>query len=142
MCSGVVWCIMTASYMWIEVRTMCMRPHRLLAVVRCLDSVYVRYVRITRNIMQFKAFSFLLLAITPPCMFDVVYRLNLAYLGIHPARCHTPTPPRYASSAPSPPISKIFLFLFFFCTSPCTLRFDLSRFSFVLSEFCVSCGKL
>lgn len=35
MCSGVVWCIMTASYMWIEVRTMCMRPRRLLAVVRC-----------------------------------------------------------------------------------------------------------
>ena len=35
MCSGVVWCIMTASYMWIEVRMMCMRPRRLLAVVRC-----------------------------------------------------------------------------------------------------------
>ena len=90
-----------------------MRPLRLLVVVWCLDSAYVRYVRITRNIMRFKAFCFLLLAITPPCMFDVVYHLNLAYLGIHPARCYIPTPPRYASSAPSPPISKIFLFLFF-----------------------------
>ena len=74
---------------------------------------YMRYVRITCNIMRFKAFSFLLLAITPPYLYNVVYWLNLAYLGIHPARCHIPTPPGYASSAPSPPISKFFLFLFF-----------------------------
>lgn len=41
---GVAWCVMTASYMLIEVRMMCMRPYRLLAVVRCflgfLSDVY------------------------------------------------------------------------------------------------------
>ena len=103
---------------------------------------YMRYVRITCNIMRFKAFSFLLLAITPPYLYNVVYWLNLAYLGIHPARCHIPTPPRVRQQRPKPTHFQIFFIFIFFCKSPCTLRFGLSRFSFVLSEFCVSCGKL
>ena len=105
-------------------------------------SDYLRYVRITRHIMRLNAFSFLLLAITPPCMLDVVYRLNLACLGVHPARCHIPTPPQVRQQRPKPTHFQNFFIFIFFCTSPCTLRFGLSRFSFVLSEFCVSCGKL
>lgn len=139
-----VWCGV-ASYMWIEVHTMCMHPNRLLVVVRRLYdvyfSVYVRYVRITRNIMLFKAFSFLLLAITPPCMFDVVYQLNLAYL-VYIQHVATYPPPQVRQQRPKPTHFQNFFIFIFFCTSPCTLRFGLSRFSFVLSEFCISCGKV
>ena len=76
-------------------------------------SVYMRYVRITRNIMQFKAFSFLLLAITPPYLYNVVYWLNLAYLGMHPARCHIPTPPGTPAAPQAHPFPNFFYFYFF-----------------------------
>ena len=55
MCSGVVWRIMTASYMWIEVRMMCMRPRHLLVVVRRLYDVYFPLCAIRPYYTQYNA---------------------------------------------------------------------------------------
>ena len=116
---GVGWCGV-ASYMWVEVRGHT-HPRRLLVVAWRFGlllgvdfSAYVQNDRFVRNIMRYKALSFLLLVITPPCAFNAVCRLIPCLVGYASARCIIPTPPRYASNTPSPPISKIFLFLFFF----------------------------